>query len=162
MVRFTLNGNSVELDVPPATPLLWIVREHLQLTGSKFGCGMGLCGACSMLVDGVSTRTCVLPVAAVQARTVTTIEGLSDNDQLTPLQEAWIDAGVPQCGYCQSGQIISATALLNSNPQPSDEEIRQAMSSNLCRCGTYPAIHKAIKNVAAKTMDPANDAETTS
>lgn len=160
MVRFTLNGNSVELDVPPATPLLWIVREHLQLTGSKFGCGMGLCGACSMLVDGVSTRTCVLPVAAVQEREVTTIEGLSDNDHLTSLQQAWVDAGVPQCGYCQSGQIITATALLHNNPNPGDEEIRQAMSGNICRCGTYPSIHKAIKSVAAKQTDAVSGKET--
>jgi isoquinoline 1-oxidoreductase alpha subunit len=151
MLRFTLNGQPIEVDVPADTPLLWVVGDHLKLKGSKFGCGMGLCGACSMLVDGQSTRTCVLPLAAVSNRNVTTIEGLGNPDMTSALQQAWVDSSVPQCGYCQSGQIISATALLKSNPNPSDAEIDNAMSGNICRCGTYPRIKSAIKQ-AAKTI----------
>ncbi|MFY0641429.1 MAG: (2Fe-2S)-binding protein [Bermanella sp.] len=151
MLRFTLNGQPIEVDVPADTPLLWVIRDHLKLKGSKFGCGMGLCGACSMLVDGQSTRTCVLPLAAVSNRNVTTIEGLGNPDMTSALQQAWVDSSVPQCGYCQSGQIISATALLKSNPNPSDTEIDNAMSGNICRCGTYPRIKSAIKQ-AAKTI----------
>jgi isoquinoline 1-oxidoreductase alpha subunit len=156
MLRFTLNGQPIEVDVPADTPLLWVVRDHLKLKGSKFGCGMGLCGACSMLVDGQSTRTCVLPLAAVSNRNVTTIEGLGNPDMTSALQQAWVDSSVPQCGYCQSGQIISATALLKSNPNPSDAEIDNAMSGNICRCGTYPRIKSAIKQ-AAKTIQNGQD-----
>ena len=148
MLRFTLNGQPIEVDVPADTPLLWVVRDHLKLKGSKFGCGMGLCGACSMLVDGQSTRTCILPLAAVINRHVTTIEGIGNPDMTSALQQAWIDGSVPQCGYCQSGQIISATALLKNNPNPSDAEIDNAMSGNICRCGTYPRIKRAIKQAA--------------
>ena len=148
MLRFTLNGQPIEVDVPTDTPLLWVIRDHLKLKGSKFGCGMGLCGACSMLVDGQSTRTCVLPLAAVVNRDVTTIEGLGNPEMTSALQQAWSDSSVPQCGYCQSGQIISATALLKNNPTPSDAEIDNAMSGNICRCGTYPRIKSAIKQAA--------------
>jgi len=148
VIRFHLNGQPIELDVPADTPLLWAVREHVKLKGTKFGCGMGLCGACSMLVDGVSTRTCILPIQAIANKQVTTIEGLGNPEQLSVLQQAWVDAGVPQCGYCQSGQIISATALLKQNPNPSDRDIDNAMSGNICRCGTYPNIKSAIKTAA--------------
>lgn len=153
MISFQLNGQRVDADVPADMPLLWVVRDHFKLKGSKFGCGMGLCGACSMLVDGQSTRTCILPVAAVANRAVTTIEGLADKDseQLSTLQQAWVAHSVPQCGYCQSGQLISATALLNSNPKPSDADIDNAMQGNLCRCGTYPRIKQAIKAAAEQT-----------
>lgn len=150
MIEFKLNGESVSLDVEGDAPLLWVVREHFSLHGSKFGCGMGLCGACSMLLDGVSTRTCVLPVSAVAGREVNTIEALNNEGVLSALQQAWVEAGVPQCGYCQSGQIISATALLASNPTPSDEEIDAAMSGNICRCGTYADIKQAIKKTASE------------
>jgi isoquinoline 1-oxidoreductase alpha subunit len=148
MINFELNGQIVQVDAVPDTPLLWVVRDHLKLKGSKFGCGMGLCGACSMLVDGESTRTCILPIAAIQGRKVTTIEGIGNPNMLSILQSAWVEASVPQCGYCQSGQLISATALLNKNNAPSDEEIDNAMSGNICRCGTYPNIKKAIKQAA--------------
>jgi len=149
MISFELNGQTVQVDAAPDTPLLWAVRDHLKLKGSKFGCGMGLCGACSMLLDGESTRTCILPIAAVQGRKITTIEGLGNPDMLSTLQSAWVEASVPQCGYCQSGQLISATALLSKNNNPSDKEIDNAMSGNLCRCGTYPNIKKAIKQAAS-------------
>ncbi|MFT5593276.1 MAG: isoquinoline 1-oxidoreductase alpha subunit [Oceanicoccus sp.] len=148
MLRFTLNGQPVEVDVPSDTPLLWVIRDHLKLKGSKFGCGMGLCGACSMLIDGQSTRTCILPAAAVINKNVTTIEGIGNAELTSAVQQAWINNSVPQCGYCQSGQIISATALLKSNPNPSDNEIDNAMSGNICRCGTYPRIKAAIKQAA--------------
>lgn len=149
MLRFKLNGQPVEVDVSADTPLLWVVRDHLKLKGSKFGCGMGLCGACSMLVDGQSTRTCILPVAAVINRDVVTIEGLGNPEITSVVQQAWIDGNVPQCGYCQSGQIVSATALLKNNPNPSDSDIDNAMSGNICRCGTYPRIKAAIKHAAS-------------
>jgi isoquinoline 1-oxidoreductase alpha subunit len=155
MQRFTLNGQPIEVDVPSDTPLLWVVRDHLKLKGSKFGCGMGLCGACSMLVDGQSTRTCVLPLAAVANKNVTTIEGIGNPELTSALQQAWIDGSVPQCGYCQSGQIISATALLKNNANPTDTDIDNAMSGNICRCGTYPRIKSAIKQ-AAKNIQKGN------
>jgi len=164
MISFELNGKAVEVDVSLDTPLLWVMRDHLKLKGTKFGCGMGLCGACSMLIDGVSTRTCILPIAAVANRKVTTIEGLGNPQMLSTLQQAWVENSVPQCGYCQSGQLISASALLNSNPNPSDQQIDDAMSGNICRCGTYPNIKKAIKAAAAQqvgvqTFDPTFDAK---
>ncbi|OUR69902.1 (2Fe-2S)-binding protein [Bermanella sp. 47_1433_sub80_T6] len=164
MISFELNGKAVEVDVSLDTPLLWVMRDHLKLKGTKFGCGMGLCGACSMLIDGVSTRTCILPIAAVANRKVTTIEGLGNPQMLSTLQQAWVENSVPQCGYCQSGQLISASALLNSNPNPSDQQIDDAMSGNICRCGTYPNIKKAIKAAAGQqlgvqTFDPSQPRE---
>ena len=149
MVEFTLNGKSVNTDDDPGTPLLWVVRDTFKLKGSKFGCGAGLCGACTMHVDGRAMRTCTLPLAAVAGKQVTTIEGLGTPEQLHPLQAAWTEISVPQCGYCQSGQIMSAAALLEKNPSPSEAEVDAAMSGNLCRCGCYPRIKQAILAVAA-------------
>jgi isoquinoline 1-oxidoreductase alpha subunit len=146
VVAFSLNGRNVELEVDPATPLLWVLRDHLGLTGTRFGCGMGLCGACTVHLDGAAIRSCSTPVSQAAGRTVTTIEGLGGDH---PLQRAWVEHNVPQCGYCQSGQIMSAAALLASNPQPEEEHIRQAMSGNLCRCGTYHKVQRAILSVAA-------------
>ena len=156
-MKFQLNGQVVETDVAPDTPLLWVVRDRFKLKGSKFGCGKGLCGACSMHLDGQSVRTCIMPIAAVAGRSVTTIEGLSDPETLSALQTAWIEEGVPQCGYCQSGQIMTASALLASNPNPSREEVDAAMSGNICRCGTYPSIRRAIDNVARRNTGGASD-----
>lgn len=150
MIKFTLNGSQVEADVPPDMPLLWVVRDHFKLKGSKFGCGLGLCGACSMHLDGESVRTCILPVSAVAGRKVTTIEGLGTVDNLHPLQEAWVEHSVPQCGYCQSGQLMSASALLARNPNPDDAAINAAMSGNICRCGSYSDIKRAIKDAAKR------------
>jgi isoquinoline 1-oxidoreductase alpha subunit len=147
MISFRLNGKEVSVDVPPDTPLLWVIREELGLTGTKFGCGMGLCGACTVHIEGAASRTCVMPVAGVSGKSVTTIEGLS-KDGPTKLQKAWIELGVPQCGYCQSGQIMQASSLLNTNKAPSDKEIDEAMSGNICRCGTYGKIKAAIKSAA--------------
>ncbi|MEM8935098.1 MAG: (2Fe-2S)-binding protein [Pseudomonadota bacterium] len=149
MINFILNGDPVSVEDADDTPLLWIVRDHFKLKGSKFGCGAGLCGACSMLVNGASARTCILPVSAVEGAAVTTIEGLGTPDNLHPVQKAWVEANVPQCGYCQPGQIISASALLKENPDPTDDEIDVAMSGNICRCGTYKRIKQAIKDAAA-------------
>lgn len=149
VISFKLNGQTVNVDAPGDTPLLWVVREHLKMKGTKFGCGMGLCGACSMLIDGVSSRACIMPVQAVANRNITTIEGIGNPKMMSTLQNAWVEAGVPQCGYCQSGQIVSATALLSQNTNPSDSDIDNAMSGNICRCGTYPNVKKAIKNAAA-------------
>lgn len=148
MISFTLNGETVSTEADTDTPLLWIIRDHFKLKGSKFGCGMGLCGACSMHLDGQSVRTCVLPIAAVEGRSITTIEGLGTPEQLSVLQKVWADSNVPQCGYCQSGQIMSASALISSNPDPDDAAIDAAMSGNICRCGTYPRIREAIKTAA--------------
>ena len=148
MIRFTLNGKAVQTDAAPDTPLLWVVREHFKLTGPKFGCGEGLCGACTMHVDGEAVRTCILSVEDVADTSVTTIEGLGTPDDLHIVQQAWIKNNVPQCGYCQSGQIMSASALLASNPNPSDVDIDDAMSGNICRCGTYPRIKAAIHDAA--------------
>lgn len=145
MVTFTLNGQPATVDVEDDTPLLWVLRDTLGLTGTKFGCGVAACGACTVHVDGVATRTCVLPVAEVAGRSITTIEGLTTGEALHPVQQAWIDHQVPQCGYCQSGQIMAAAALLRDNPRPSDAEIDAAMT-NVCRCGTYVRIRKAIRN----------------
>lgn len=147
MTRLTVNGRSVEVDVDPATPLLWVLRDVLALTGTKYGCGMALCGACTVHLDGEPVRACVTPLAAVGTQAVTTIEGLS-SDRSHSVQQAWIELEVPQCGYCQSGQIMSAAALLAKNPKPNDAEIDAAMSGNLCRCGTYPRIRKAIHRAA--------------
>ncbi|HEV3178930.1 MAG TPA: (2Fe-2S)-binding protein [Steroidobacteraceae bacterium] len=149
-IRLTVNGEARELDLDPAMPLLWAIRDHLQLTGTKFGCGMALCGACTVHIDGQATRSCVTPVSAAQGKKITTIEGLS-----TPagraVQDAWIGLNVPQCGYCQSGQIMSAAALLAGNPRPSDADIDSAMAGNICRCATYVRIRSAIHQ-AAETL----------
>jgi isoquinoline 1-oxidoreductase subunit alpha len=144
MAKFVLNGKSVEVDAEPDVPLLWIIREHLELTGTKFGCGMALCGACTVHLNGAAIRSCVTPVAAVEGQVITTIEGLSDVPGQHPLQKAWVNNNVPQCGYCQSGQIMQAAALLAQNPSPSSSEIDTAMQGNICRCGTYPRIKRAI------------------
>ncbi len=147
MVRLNVNGEERQADVPAETPLLWVLRDALGLTGAKFGCGVGQCGACTVHLDGVAVTSCVLPVAQAEGRRVTTIEGLSANGS-HPLQAAWIAEQVPQCGYCQSGQLMAASALLAANPAPSDAEIGAAMDPVLCRCGTYPRIHRAIRRVA--------------
>ena len=147
-ISFKLNGKPQTVDVDGSTPLLWVLRDTLALTGTKFGCGMGLCGACTVHVEGAATRSCVTQVAAVAGKRVTTIEGLAAAGQ-HPLQKAWIEEEVPQCGYCQSGQIMTAAELLQRKPHPTDAEIREAMASNICRCGTYQRIHRAIKRAAA-------------
>jgi isoquinoline 1-oxidoreductase alpha subunit len=148
MVALTVNGTPRHLDVPPDMPLLWAVRETLGLTGTKYGCGMALCGACTVHVDGAPVRACVTPVSAVAGKHVTTIEGLSATID-HPVQRAWIEIDVPQCGYCQSGQIMSAAALLAQNKAPSDQDIDAAMAGNICRCGTYQRVRAAIHRAAA-------------
>jgi isoquinoline 1-oxidoreductase subunit alpha len=150
MIQLTINGQAQDVEVADDTPLLWVLRDTLGLTGTKFGCGKALCGACTVHVDGAPTRSCITPVAAVAGKSITTIEGLSSN-RSHPVQQAWIELDVPQCGYCQSGQIMSAAALLASNPKPSDADIDSAMSGNICRCGTYPRIRKAIHRAAELT-----------
>lgn len=145
--RFKVNDKPVELQIDPQTPLLWVLREQLGLTGTKFGCGMALCGACTVHVDGIAVRSCVTPVKAVAGRQVRTIEGLS-TDRSHPIQRAWLQVQVPQCGYCQPGQMMSAAALLSVNSNPSDSDIDDAMAGNLCRCGTYARIRKAIHMAA--------------
>ena len=148
MITFVVNGRRRAVDVSPDTPLLWVLRDTLGLTGTKFGCGMALCGACTVHLDGEPIRSCVTPISAVAGSTVTTIEGLSTR-ALHPVQTAWIAEDVPQCGYCQSGQIMTAAALLAKRPAPTDAEIAEAMSGNLCRCGTYQRIRRAIHRAAA-------------
>ena len=147
MVSFTLNNSDVSVEADPDTPLLWVVREHVGLTGTKYGCGAALCGACTVHIDGAPTRSCVTPVSAVAGRAVTTIEGLSANSD-HPLQKAWIAEQVPQCGYCQSGQIMQAAALLAENPKPTRAEIIAHMDGNICRCGTYHRIIAAIERAS--------------
>jgi len=143
----SVNGVSYPIDVPKEMPLLWFLRDRLQFTGTKFGCGKGLCGACTVHVDGNPIRACVTPLSAIAGSKVTTIEGLSENGD-HPLQKAWIEVGVPQCGYCQPGQIMSAAALLNSNSSPSEQDIETAMQGNICRCGTYQRIKTAVAKAA--------------
>jgi len=147
MTSFTLNGKSVSVDDDPSTPLLWVIRDSLGLTGTKFGCGMALCGACTVHLDGIAIRSCVAPLSRVTGKQVTTIEGLS-TDNSHPVQRAWIEIDVPQCGYCQSGQIMSAVVLLKDKPKPTDEDIYEAMSGNICRCGTYQRIRRAVHRAA--------------
>lgn len=147
-MKFELNGQTVTVDVDPNMPLLWVLRDELGMTGTKFGCGKGLCGACTVHFNGQAIRSCVTPLAAVLDQQITTIEGLAEGEQLHPVQQAWVDNNVPQCGYCQPGQIMSASALLSTNPAPDDEAIDLAMSGNICRCGTYPRIRQAIKDAA--------------
>lgn len=147
MFKLTINGQSHDVDVAEDTPLLWVLRDTLGMTGTKYGCGMALCGACTVHVDGAAIRSCVTPASAVSGKAITTIEGLSA-DRSHPVQKAWIELDVPQCGYCQSGQIMSAAALLAKTPAPTDADIDTAMAGNICRCGTYVRIRKAIHRAA--------------
>ncbi|MEY3051333.1 MAG: hypothetical protein RLY31_1118 [Bacteroidota bacterium] len=148
--NLTINGKHMEVDVDPSTPLLWVLRDHLHLTGTKYGCGIAACGACTVHLGGIAVRSCQLTVAQTGNQAVTTIEGLSEDGD-HPLQQAWLEHDVPQCGYCQAGQIMNAAALLKANPNPTDEEISAAMNGNICRCGTYIRIREAIKTAAKKS-----------
>ena len=150
MTRLVINGKSQTVNLPGEVPLLWVLRDELGLTGTKFGCGMALCGACTVHVDGQAVRSCTTPISAVANKKVTTIEGVGADAVGSALQEAWVDQGVPQCGYCQAGQIMSAAALLRRTPKPSDAQIDEALSGNICRCGTYTRIRAAVKQAAAK------------
>lgn len=158
MIQFSLNGKTQQLDADPNMPLLWALRDMLGLTGTKYGCGIAQCGACTVHLDGQAVRSCALPLSAVAGKKVTTIEGLDLNGE-HPVQEAWKAHNVPQCGYCQTGQIMSASALLANNPNPSDADIDAGMQGNICRCGTYPRIKAAIKTAskAGVMIQPAND-----
>jgi isoquinoline 1-oxidoreductase subunit alpha len=146
-ISFTLNGKPTSVDVEPRMPLLWVLRDALNLTGTKFGCGIAQCGACTVHINGAPTRSCITPISTVAGKSVTTIEGLS-HDHLHAVQQAWIELDVPQCGYCQSGQIMSAAGLLAKTAEPTDAQIDEAMSGNICRCGTYPMIRRAIHRAA--------------
>ncbi|MBC6367553.1 (2Fe-2S)-binding protein [Algoriphagus sp. AK58] len=145
--NLTINGTSKQVNVDPSTPMLWVLRDHLDLVGTKFGCGIAQCGACTIHLDGNAVRSCQLPVSAAEGASITTIEGLSEKGD-HPVQKAWMEHDVPQCGYCQAGQIMTAAALLQQNPNPSDEEIENAMNGNICRCGTYLRIKAAVKTAA--------------
>lgn len=147
--QLKINGKSYEADVVEDTPLLWVLRDHLGLVGTKYGCGIAQCGACTVHVNGVASRSCVLPVSGLQNAEITTIEGLSENGD-HPVQEAWEEVDVAQCGYCQAGQIMTAASLLKKNPKPSDEEIAKSMNGNICRCGAYHRIHEAVKLASTK------------
>ena len=147
MTAFTINGRKVDVKADGDTPLLWVIREHLKLTGTKFGCGIAQCGACTVHLDGSAVRSCQTALSDAEGKSVTTIEGLDPNGQ-HPVQKAWLSVGVPQCGYCQAGQIMSAAALLKDTPKPSDDDIDNAMAGNICRCGTYTRIRAAIKQAA--------------
>jgi aerobic-type carbon monoxide dehydrogenase small subunit (CoxS/CutS family) len=147
MITLNVNGRSIEVDVDPQTPLLWVLRDTVGLTGTKYGCGMALCGACTVHLEGEPIRSCVTPVSAIGDQKITTIEGLS-KDRSHPVQQAWMEIDVPQCGYCQSGQIMSAAALLAKTPKPTDADIDAAMAGNICRCGTYQRIRAAIHRAA--------------
>ena len=149
-MKLDINGSVHEVDAPDDMPLLWVLRDLVGLTGTKYGCGVGECGSCTVQIDGIATRACSLPVVGVAGRKIVTIEGLSDGDTLHAVQQAWLDLDVVQCGYCQSGQIMNAAALLASNAKPSDADIDTAMAGNLCRCATYPRIRAAIHAAAAK------------
>jgi aerobic-type carbon monoxide dehydrogenase small subunit (CoxS/CutS family) len=153
MARFTVNGQPQSVDADADTPLLWVLRDHLGLTGTKYGCGLGLCGACTVHLDGEPVRSCLLSLKALEGRAVTTVEGLS-KERRHAVQRAWIELDVPQCGYCQSGQIMAAAALLRANPAPSDADIDAALSGNICRCGTYVRIRKAVHRAAALLREP--------
>ena len=160
MIAFTLNGAPVSLDVPPEMPLLWAIRETAGLTGTKFGCGIGACGACTVHLDGSAIRSCSVPVGNVVGRAVTTIEGLAGGDDLHPVQQAWIDHQVPQCGYCQSGMIMAIAALLERRPGVTDEQLASSIT-NICRCGTYERIRTAVRSVAQAEDTDAEDREET-
>ncbi len=153
-ITFTLNGKAQTVDVSPDMPLLWVLRDTLNMTGTKFGCGMALCGACTVHINGEATRSCIAPISSVSGKKIMTIEGLSA-DGSHPVQKAWIEEDVPQCGYCQSGQIMSAVALLAKKPKPTDADIDDAMSGNICRCGTYQRIRKAIHRAAGSPAQKA-------
>jgi len=161
VINFTVDGKPVSVDADSNEELLWVLRDRLGNTGVRYGCGVGLDGVCTALVDGNAVRTCITPVSAVAGRKVTTVQGLSDGEHLHPVQQAWIDNDVAQCGYCQAGQIMSAVALLNKNPHPTDADIDKAMAGNLCRCGTYFRIRTAIKQVAAGKYAPGGQAAPT-
>ena len=150
-MKLTVNDEVVETSSEADTPILWVLRDELSLVGTKYGCGIAQCGACTIHLDGQAVRSCVTPLAAAAGKKIKTIEGQADNARLSPVQQAWLETDVAQCGYCQSGQIMAATALLAANPRPSDSEIDQAMSGNICRCGTYPRIRKAV-HLAADLM----------
>ena len=145
--NLNINGNTKQVDVDPATPVLWVLRDHLNMPGTKYGCGIAMCGACTIQVNGSAARSCQLPVSSIGSKEITTIEGLSINGD-HPVQKAWLEHDVAQCGYCQTGQIMTAAALLRTNPNPSDQQIEAAMSGNICRCGTYLRIKTAIKSAA--------------
>jgi isoquinoline 1-oxidoreductase alpha subunit len=149
MARFTLNGKSTNVDVEPSTPLLWVLREQLGMTGTKYGCGVAQCGACTVHIDGAAVRSCVMPVAAVEGKKITTIEGLAPAGRLHKVQQAWLDHDVPQCGYCQCGMIMAAAALLKDKPKPTDADIDAAVT-NICRCGTFQQVREAIHAAAKK------------
>lgn len=151
MTNFKVNGRDYDLDIDPDTPLLWVLRDELHLTGTKFGCGIAQCGACTVMMDGVPRRSCVTPISMVEGSEITTIEGM-EGPEIAAVQAAWTEIDVPQCGWCQSGQIMSATALLQQVPSPTDEDINNAMAGNVCRCATYVRIRQAIHN-AAKTLE---------
>ena len=155
-MRLTVNGSDMETDADPRTPLLWVLREHLNLTGTKFGCGIAQCGACTIHLNGLAIRSCVTPLSEADGQQITTIEGLSE-DGAHVVQRAWVEHAVPQCGYCQSGQIMSAVALLRARPEPSGADIDAAMSGNICRCGTYPRIRRAIHAAAAHLREGTDD-----
>ena len=148
-INLNVNGKKQTVNVEPTTPVLWVLRDHLDLVGTKYGCGVAQCGACTIHLDGVAVRSCMLPVSGVANKEITTIEGLSKNGE-HPIQKAWLEHDVPQCGYCQAGQIMSAAALLMKNPKPTDGEIESAMNGNICRCGTYLRIKEAIKTASTK------------
>jgi isoquinoline 1-oxidoreductase alpha subunit len=146
-ISLNINGKKHEVDVDPKTPVLWVLRDHLDLVGTKYGCGMAQCGACTIILDGTAVRSCVMPVSSVANKKITTIEGISENGD-HPVQKAWLEHDVPQCGYCQAGQIMTAVALLEKNPKPSDDEIATAMNGNICRCGTYLRIKAAVNTAS--------------
>lgn len=146
-IKVEINGQQREFDVDPATPLLWVLRDHAGLVGTKYGCGIAMCGSCTVHFNGTAVRSCSLPISAAEGKSITTIEGLSENGD-HPVQKAWLEHDVAQCGYCQAGQIMTAAALLESNPNPSEDEIKTAMDGNLCRCGTYTRIRAAVKSAA--------------
>jgi isoquinoline 1-oxidoreductase alpha subunit len=146
-ISLNINGKKHEVDVDPKTPVLWVLRDHLDLVGTKYGCGMAQCGACTIILEGNAVRSCTMPVSSVANKKITTTEGISENGD-HPVQKAWLEHDVPQCGYCQAGQIMTAVALLEKNPKPSDEEIETAMNGNICRCGTYLRIKAAVKTAS--------------
>ena len=148
VITFNLNGNPVSVDADKDEELLWVLRDRMDVHGLKYGCGMGLCGACTSHIDGVARRTCITSVGSIEGKNITTVEGLAKGGELHPVQKAWVDNDVAQCGFCQAGQIMQAVSLLNQNPKPTDQDIDEAMGGNLCRCGTYFRIRSAIKQVA--------------